>query len=131
MLSAALELERGDRTLTSLIYAISHLRDQRILSKLLTHVSHPNPEVRLAVTMSIEPVWGEAAVGALCTLSADEWDAVRDWATFAFRISPVDAVEIRHCLRARLLDPDLTGSSGSNMRAGAPARPIMPETTGR
>lgn len=54
-LSAALEIEKDDRTLTSLIYAISQLQDERILPKYLDHAAHPKPEVRLAVAMSINP----------------------------------------------------------------------------
>lgn len=105
-LSAALEVENDERTLTSLIYSISHLDDQRILGKFFSLIVHPNREVRRAVAMSIDPKWGDAAVTALCTLSSDDWGGVRDWATFKFRISDVDSTEIRQFLRARLRDPE-------------------------
>ena len=57
--------------------------------------------------MSMHADWGESAVAALRELCADDWEAVRDWATFEFRRSDVDSMEIRKCLKERLHDPDL------------------------
>ena len=105
-LSTALEAESDDRVITSLIYATSHLHDERMLPRYLVYVSHRDPNVRQAVAMSIEPGWGEVAVKALCALCTDEWAGARDWATFKFRISKIDSPEIRHCLRARLDDKE-------------------------
>ncbi len=106
VLSAAIDAESDDRVLTSLIYALSHLHDQRILPKYVTFAVHPSPEVREAVAKSIEPGWGTTAVAALCRLCSDEWADARDWATFQFRISTVDSSEIRQCLKLRLQDPE-------------------------
>jgi HEAT repeat protein len=107
-LSAAIEVEDDDRALTSLIHAISHLHDSKILSKFLEFSHNHNPEIRRAVAMSIDPNWGDTAVAALCELCSDEWAGVRDWATFKFRISSADSVEVRKCLTSRLHDPEPT-----------------------
>ena len=105
-LSAALDTEEDDRTLSSPIHSIGHLHDPRCLCVFFRFVGHPNREVRRAVAMSMHADWGESAVAALCELCADQWVGVRDWATFQFRTSDVDSDEIRRCLKARIHDPD-------------------------
>jgi HEAT repeat protein len=106
-LVAALQAEKDARVLPALIHAISHLHESRSLSYLLPFIESDSAVVRQAVAMALHTSWGSLAVSALIELTSDESDSVRDWATFAFRISKTDSPQIRTALVQRLADNDV------------------------
>ena len=80
---------------------------------LLPLTSHPNADVRLAVTRALpggvqKPDAKNRVARALTQLTIDESSAIRDWAVFGLgSILDVDTPEVRQALRARLFDSDL------------------------
>jgi HEAT repeat protein len=96
--------------LIEVIYALGHAWDERACLATLPFASHPDDEVRLAVahaapggltTRGAE----ERCAAVLIALSHDEWDEVRDWATFGLgTILHLDSAEIRDALADRLDD---------------------------
>jgi hypothetical protein len=97
--------EDDDRTLTSLIHAISQLHDPQTLARVLPLVRHPNREVRRAVAMSMDADWESAGFAHYANYPRTNGRG-GTWATFKFNLSDVDSDEIRQCLRARVDDPE-------------------------
>jgi HEAT repeat protein len=80
---------------------------------LLPFASHPDADVRLAVTRALpggvdDPAAKDRVARALVQLTNDDSSQVRDWAVFGLgSILDVDTPEIREALRAHLFDSDL------------------------
>jgi HEAT repeat protein len=110
-LVAALKVEDDIRAIPPLIHAISHLHEPKSLPYLLPFIKSDSVTVRRAVAMSLHTSWEQPAISALCQLTSDQSASVRDWATFAFRVSQTDSPQIRAALLQRLFDDDMTTRS--------------------
>jgi HEAT repeat protein len=112
LLKDTLAVEQEVSVIESIAVAFVDLSHPSAAECLLPLVNHPDPRVRCAVVGGLLPV-AELAIPELITLSNDEADAVRDWATFGLgsQLGPgvdspiVDTPEIREALARRLNDP--------------------------
>lgn len=103
------ESEEDEDFLNSLVVALGHLGDARAQDAVLSLAEHPAAQVRWAVAWALPTLVLEApppvAVDALITLSRDENEDVRDWATFGLgSICDIDSEEVRAALTERLSD---------------------------
>lgn len=95
----------GPDQLRGAIAALGHLKSPRSLPHLLPLRHHADRQVRFSVTLALEGIDDVEAIDALIALSGDEYDDVRDWATFALGSQTArDTPEIRDALRHRLDD---------------------------
>jgi HEAT repeat protein len=99
--------------LSSVLWSLTMLDDQRTFSLALQFIGHPNKEIRRAVVDSLvsftEDTAPEQVVDGLITLMSDSEDIVRDEATFQLGTQwKNDDPKVRAALRSRLDDPDFT-----------------------
>lgn len=88
--------ESDNGVLTSIAYAMGHLRDPRCIEALLLLVQHPDADVRYAVVHGLSSHEDMRAIKALIKLSADQDRDVRNWATFGIgSMIETDIPEIR------------------------------------
>jgi HEAT repeat protein len=101
-------LADGDAdVLACAIIALQHLDRGQALAHVLPFRLHPEAHVRFAVTHALCGVDDEQAIKALLSLSEDQDDDVRNWATFGLgQQSDRDTPQIRAALEARLDDRD-------------------------
>ena len=99
--------EQSPDVLTSVVFALGHLDDPRVVEPLARLQSHPDPRVRYAVVSSLGGYTEEKAVATLIERSNDEDRDVRNWATFGLgSLIDTDTPEIRAALFARLEEQD-------------------------
>lgn len=104
-LIAASPVERDPAVIDSLATALGHLRDDRAVPTLAGWSSHPDDDVRLAVTFALGKFTTDLATETLLVLMTDLSDDVRDWSTFGLGVlNDVDGPRIRDALLARLND---------------------------
>ena len=102
-----LESEHDAEVLQSVFVAFSHLHEPRVIDVALRYASHPDPQVRHAVVLSITGHADHRAIELLIRLTTDMDSDVRDWATFGLGTQlDLDTPEIRNALAARLDDMD-------------------------
>ena len=105
--------DSDEETVRCAAWALSHLANEEAVSALIALRSHPDPDVRHAVTNCIELRKHPDATRILTALMEDSNEVVRDWATFALGSGDLekggvwhyaDSPEIRAALRKRLED---------------------------
>jgi HEAT repeat protein len=107
ILFGLLENETDTEVLSSVCFALGHIRDPRAILHLIKHKNHPSNDVRLAVAHGLWTYEDEQAIATLIELSADEDTLVRDWATFGLgKMIDTNTTEIRDGLAKRLADED-------------------------
>ncbi len=106
-LVAAIETEDSFKVLSSMIFALGHLEDKRVVDTVLPFTRHPNSDVRYATVHSLSRRDDSRAIRALVQLSSDEDFDVRNWATFGLgSMTELDTPEIRDALLNRLNEDD-------------------------
>lgn len=102
--------EAQPKVLDSLILALGHFDDARVLVPLTRFKTHPSSHLRWALTQALAALskYDEVlAIETLIELSADVKAGVRDWATFALGTQiETDTPAIREALAQRLDDSD-------------------------
>ncbi len=98
--------ETEPSALQAAITALGHAGDERARSAVIDRASFNDVEVRLAVAWAL-PSLGldDAAIAALCELSRDPDEDVRDWATFGLGQSDATDSATIEALFARTDDP--------------------------
>jgi HEAT repeat protein len=133
----------SEDVLAASLHALGQLQDPRGAAAVLSHTTHPDAIVRLAVAQAAEGVAGEppdrAVVDAVVGLTRDEDDAVRNWSTFSLALLlELDDPVIREALHARIGDHDaataaeaLAGLAARNDPRAAPALLTRLEAAGK
>jgi HEAT repeat protein len=107
LLTSMLLKEQSSKVIVSIIFALGHHHDSSCLPSLLKFESHPDADVRYALTHSLGGMEDDAAVEALCRLSYDPDTGIRSWATFGIGTLTNRKAELIHnALVARLEDKD-------------------------
>ena len=107
LLTSMLLTEQSSKVQVSIIFALGHHHDPSCLSVLLKFESHPDVDVRYALTHSLGGLEEDAALEALCRLSYDHDTGIRSWATFGIGTLTERKTELIHqALVARLNDED-------------------------
>ena len=90
------------------IIELGHLDDEAAHDAILACARHPESEVRQAVAFALTSCGlDEASLAALCDLSRDDDEDVRDWATFGLgELTDADGPPIRDALMANVEDAD-------------------------
>jgi hypothetical protein len=100
-----LEVEPHADVIASIVVALGHAGDSRAHDRVAGLAQHDDVGVRFAVAFALPSLeLDEAALGALCRLSADADDDVRDWATFGLAESNADDDRTVGALAARADD---------------------------
>jgi len=100
--------------LSSIIFALGCLKRTGFIDAILPYRSHPDADVRYAVTSSLGGCEDDNSINALITLSRDTDYDVRNWATFGLgSLVERDSEEIRKALADRL------NESGNEVRGEA------------
>ena len=87
------------------IYALHHHHAREPVTRRMALAGHASRQVRKAVAVALGGATGPAAVTTLVTLSGDDAEDVRDWATFGLgTMCDLDTPEIRQALFVRLTD---------------------------
>lgn len=104
---AALLRDSDAAVLRAATVALSHLGARDQLEAVAALATHAAEDVRHGVVLALCGNDAPLAIATLILLSADEDEAVRDWATFGLGSqTEVDTVELRNALAARLDDPN-------------------------
>ncbi len=111
VLTETLAREQEPSVVASLVIAVGHLHDERIIPSLLPLGRHTNAEVRYAVASSLHGLPAAHTIETLILLSCDPSPKVRDWACFAIANADVDSSATRDALLARVRDDDLDTKS--------------------
>jgi HEAT repeat protein len=91
----------------SLVTALGHTFDPRAKPAVLEYVNHPDADVRYSAAVTLPALgFDDDVLTALCRLSADENEDVRDWATFGLAQSKSTDPRVIEALLARADDPD-------------------------
>jgi HEAT repeat protein len=107
LLTSMLLKEQSSKVLVLIIFALGHHHNSSCLPSLLNFESHPDADVRYALTHSLGGMEEDAAVEALCRLSYDPDTGIRSWATFGIGTLTNRKTELIHNgLVARLEDKD-------------------------
>ena len=97
-----------DDVIASAAFSLGHRNDPAAISELCRLIHHPNERVRLGVTTGLSRHEDSQAIQGLITLSNDDSDDVRNWATFGLGSQiDMDSPEIRDALTARLPEENL------------------------
>jgi hypothetical protein len=90
------------------IIELGHLDDEDADDAILGYVLHPEAEVRHAVAFALTSCGlDELSLAALCDLSRDEDEDVRDWATFGLGVlTDADSQAIRDALYGNVEDAE-------------------------
>jgi HEAT repeat protein len=106
ILFGVLETDPDPGVLSSVCFALGHIRDPRAIEPAARFKDHPDEDVRFAVVFAMLTHDDDSAIKTLIELSADEDADVRDWATFGLGTqTDVDTDDLRKALYARLEDP--------------------------
>ncbi len=120
-----LEREDDDATQRSIVIALGHQHDPRIIAPVAAMKDHPDADVRYSVAFSLGGFDDDMAIDALVSLSHDASAMVRDWATFALgSLTDRDDAKVRDALMARLADSD--ADTRAEAIAGLERRCVMP-----
>lgn len=107
LLSEMLSSEQQITVLTSILYALGHLKEMESIDSILPFVTHSNLNVRHAVTSALGGLENPRAINALIVLSRDADRDVRNWATFDLgTLTTCDTPEVREALVERLAETD-------------------------
>jgi hypothetical protein len=106
VIASLIETEKESRPLSSTIFALGHIGDQRAVPIISRSRNHPEAEVRFAVACALGSFSEDpTAVDTLVLLTRDEDEDVRDWATFGIgALGKSDSPAIRDALMDRLDD---------------------------
>jgi HEAT repeat protein len=107
-LRRVLEANAEPGPLSWAILELGHLADEHARDAILVHARHSESQVRHAVAFAL-PACGldDSSLAALCDLSQDEDEDVRDWATFGLgELTDADSPAIRDALIAHVEDSD-------------------------
>lgn len=86
--------------------ALGHRRSYIAIPSLMALVNHPNAEIRYSVAFGLSCLQNIDAIQGLITLSRDQDDDTRNWATFGLgNQCEMDLPEIRKALHDRITDP--------------------------
>jgi HEAT repeat protein len=100
-----LENEHVSDVLAAVCTCLGYRRESRAVPMLIKLINHPTAIVRQGVANGFLCQEGEEAIKALITLSTDEDDDVRDWATFGIgSMVDFDTPELREALLSRMSD---------------------------
>jgi len=104
--STLVRTETESLPLRAAIHALGHIANPLAVSLVAKHHTHTDPEVRFAVACALGNFPdNQHAAAALVSLTRDEDDDVRDWATFGIgALGKLDTPEIRDALESRLAD---------------------------
>jgi HEAT repeat protein len=104
--SLLIEREKELVPLSSAIFALGHIGNPGAVPIVSRFKKHPVAEIRFAVACALGSFSGDpTAVDALVSLTRDEDEDVRDWATFGIgALGKSDSPSIRDALVARLDD---------------------------
>lgn len=103
-----LKHEQNTDVLSSIGFALGHLRDGRVISSIINQKKHPNSSVRHGVVFALLGYEEELAINTLIELSTDEDDEVRNWATFGLGSQiETDTPAIREALYQRFLNENV------------------------
>jgi HEAT repeat protein len=107
LLLPMLESATDTEVLSSVICALGHLHDARLIEPVTRFKTHADPDVRWHVVLAIDGFEDDLAIHTLIEISSDESPLVRDWATFALgSLIDTDSECIRDALFQRLSDED-------------------------
>jgi HEAT repeat protein len=121
-----LEREHNNATLRSVVIAVGHQRDPRIVAPVAAMKDHPDADVRYSVAFSLGGFDDDVAIDALVALSHDASAMVRDWATFALgSLTDRDDAKVCDALVARLTDSD--ADTRAEAIAGLAQRGVTPQ----
>ena len=106
--SELVQLEKEIRPLSSAIFALGHIGNERAVPLAIRHQAHPSADVRYAVAFALGAFPNHAeSITTLLRLTADADPQVRDWSTFGLGVlGDADTQEIRDGLASRLSDSD-------------------------
>jgi hypothetical protein len=127
LLLKMLEREHNNATLRSVVIALGHQHDSRIVASVAAMKDHPDAEVRYSIAFSLGGFDNDVAIDALVALSRDASVMVRNWATFALgSLTDRDDAKVCDALVARLTDSD--ADTRAEAIAGLEKRGIMPDS---
>jgi HEAT repeat protein len=106
ILIGLLEEETNLDVVYSASIGLGHRGDARAIPALLRWAHHPDAAIRFGVVFGLLGQEDERAIQTLITLSRDDDEEVRDWATCGLgTLSQTDTPALRAALVARLSDP--------------------------
>jgi HEAT repeat protein len=127
LLLALLDCEDDTASLRSIVIALGHQHDPRIVAPVAALKDHPDAEVRYSIAFSLGGLDDDVAIDTLISLSSDVSAIVRDWATFALgSLTDRDDARVRNALTARLTDSD--ADTRAEAIAGLEQRGITPHS---
>lgn len=109
VLLEALHDETQPEVLHSLVSALGHFDDARVLVPLIRFKTYPSFGVRWSLTLALTALskYNETlAVETLIEMTRDADQGIRDWATFGLGNTELDTPTIRDAMAARLDDSD-------------------------
>lgn len=97
--------ESNPEVLSAVIIALSHLGAEQVVDVAKDYVQHWDSQVRRAIATSLGSFDCDESVSLMTTLSRDQDDEVREWATYWLGfLNAGDAQVVTTALRARLDD---------------------------
>lgn len=107
ILLAMLRAESSPQVMSSIAFALGHLRDSRAVPALIKLKTHPDAQVRYAVVSGLLTHEEPDVIRAMIDLASDPDPDVRNWATFGLGSQiDADSPELREALLLRLSEAE-------------------------
>jgi HEAT repeat protein len=101
-----LESEQNEYVIASILIALSHYKDIRVIDPIVALKNHLNADIRYGVAVSLK-YETPLAISTLIELTSDEDRDVRNWATFSLgSMIDTNTEEIREALHKRLVEEE-------------------------